>query len=458
MPVIGSLCPLGVHLGVKWMTGRGPVPDTGDRQRPSNIRWRIMAILVFVSFVSYLLRGNLSIAGPAMVQDLQLTEVQWGWIMAAFPLGYALFQFPGGYWGDRRGPRFTMAAITIAWAVLIAVTSLTPARDVAPLYLVIGFLLTVQFLVGASHAPVFPIMVAAIERWFPPGGWALPNGLTSAGLTVGLAVTASALPWLIDQYGWRTGFLALAPFAFVAGALWWWYSRDHPADHPGVNTAELTLLTSPAGHRAAEGCTEAAWRRVLKNRDALLVTLSYASMNFVFYVVFSWGYYYMVTVREMGAQEAGFLTSAQWLAGAAGAFTGGWLGDRFCMKYGVRWGCRMPIVIGCSASALLLIGVALHPDAYVAAFMLGACFFFNQFTEGAFGANGAAIGGRHAGAVYGLFNTGANLMGFANALLLSAIAATLGWKVAIASGAAFAMLSVTFIVFSRADMQMDQSD
>jgi MFS transporter, ACS family, glucarate transporter len=426
--------------------------------RATNVRWRILAILMFVSFVSYLLRGNLSIAGPSMVEDLQLTEIQWGWIMAAFPLGYALFQFPGGCWGDRRGPRFTMAAITVTWGVLIAVTSLTPARDVAPVYVVIGVLLTVQFLVGVAHAPVFPIMVTAIQRWFPPGGWALPNGLTSAGLTVGLAMTASALPWLIGQYGWRVGFLVLAPFAFVAGGLWWWYSRDRPSEHPAVNGAEVALISSPTVPQAAATSGEPAWKRVLRNRDALMVTLSYSSMNFVFYVVFSWGYYYMVTVRGLGLQEAGFLTSAQWLAGAAGAYSGGWLGDRLSAKIGLRWGSRLPIVIGCGVSALLLIGVAIHPDAYVAAAMLGACFFFNQFTEGAFGANGAAIGGRHAGAVYGLFNTGANLMGFANALLLSAIAVTLGWEIAMASGAGFALLSVVFILFSRADRQMDQSD
>ncbi len=426
--------------------------------RPTMVRWRILGILMFVSFVSYLLRGNLSIAGPAMIEDLQLTEIQWGWIMAAFPLGYALFQFPGGCWGDRKGPRFTMTAITIAWGVLIAVTSLTPARDVAPVYLVIGFLLTIQFLVGMSHAPVFPIMVSAIERWFPPGGWALPNGLTSAGLTVGLAVTASALPWLIGEFGWRAGFLALAPTAFIAGALWWWYSRDDPANHPAINATEVALIASPSGQSASGACGEAAWRRVLKNRDALFVTLSYSAMNFVFYVVFTWGYYYMVTVRGMGAQEAGFLTSGQWIAGAAGAFAGGWVGDRLCQRIGVRWGCRWPIVIGCSVSALLLLGVALHPNAYVAAGMLGACFFFNQFTEGAFAANGAAIGGRHAGSVYGLFNTGANFMGFVNAILLSAIAAKLGWTVAIAMGSVFALLSVLFILFSKADRQMDQGD
>lgn len=39
-------------------------------------------------------------------------------------------------------------------------------------------------LLGMAHAPVFSVLVCAIERWFPTGGWGLPNGLTSSGLTV----------------------------------------------------------------------------------------------------------------------------------------------------------------------------------------------------------------------------------------------------------------------------------
>jgi ACS family glucarate transporter-like MFS transporter len=186
--------------------------------------------------------------------------------------------------------------------------------------------------------------------------------------------------------------------------------------------------------------------------------LSYSAMNFVFYVVFSWGFFYLVTVRGFAAQEAGFLTSAQWIMGAAGAAAGGWLCDRLCLRLGLRWGCRWPIVIGCTISAALLVGVALHANAYVAAAMLGLCFFFNQATEGAFAANAAAIGGRHSGATYGLMNTGANLMGFVNALLLSSVASLLGWKVAIAMGAVFAILSALFILLARADRPVDQAD
>jgi ACS family glucarate transporter-like MFS transporter len=406
---------------------------------------------VFVSFVSYQLRGNLSIAAPTMKGDLQLTEMQRGWVMSAFPLGYALLQYPGGCWADRFCPRKVLTTIMIAWGVLIALTALVPGREFAPLFLVIGSLLMVQLLVGMAHAPVFPTVVCITERWFPVGGWALPNGLTSSGLTVGLAATASLLPWLIGNHGWRSSFLILAPCALAGAALWWWYGRDRPLEHAAVNTAEVELITAGQPPRDDSPCDPGAWRLVLKNRDALFMMLSYASMNFVFYVVFSWGFYYLVVIRGFAEQEAGFLTSAQWLGGAAGAAIGGWFCDYMCRRVGVRWGCRWPVVIGCGISAVLLIGVALHPNAYASAIMLGLCFFFNQSTEGAFAANAVAVGGQHTGATYGLLNTGANLMGFVNALLLSSVAAILGWTVAISLGAVFAILSVVFILLARAD-------
>lgn len=48
-----------------------------------------------------------------MISDLGLTEIQWGWVMAAFLVGYTIFQFPGGMLGDRFGPRRVIAAIAV---------------------------------------------------------------------------------------------------------------------------------------------------------------------------------------------------------------------------------------------------------------------------------------------------------------------------------------------------------
>jgi ACS family glucarate transporter-like MFS transporter len=378
--------------------------------------------------------------------------------MSAFPLGYALFQFPGGLLGDRFGPRKVLTWITVAWAVLIILTSVVPDAAVVSVGLILGSLLVVQFLVGAMHAPVFPVVSATIQRWFPAGSWAFPNGLSSSGLTLGLAGTASLLPWLMGQFGWRLSFMLLAPVGLLGAGLWWWYGRDNPSDHPAVNAAEVELVAFGHDEPQQEEAEAPAWLRVLKNRNALLLTLSYSCMNFVFYVVFSWGFYYLVKIRGFDAQEAGFLTSAQWMFAGVGAALGGWFGDFLCRRLGLRWGYRLPIVIGLVASAMLLIGVATTSNAYMAALMLGLCFFFNQTTEGPYWGSSIAIGGSHAGATGGLLNTGANAMGFVNALLLSLVADSFGWAIAITIGAGFALLGACFILMVRCDEQIEQAD
>jgi ACS family glucarate transporter-like MFS transporter len=429
---------------------------------PTAVRWRILGILVLASFISYVLRTNLSFAAPFMIEDLGLSEIQWGWVLAAFTAGYAVFQFPGGLIGDRLGPRRVLTAIAVMWAILTALTSLVPGGastgSDSKLVLVIGSLMLVRFAVGAFHAPVFPVMNASIVRWFPVGGWALPHGLSSTGLTLGGAAAAVLLPIVIMQVGWRTTFMLIAPLGLLTAILWWWYARDDPSDHPASNQAEIDLIRAgrelPDEQPGPEAEAEPDWLRVLKNRDVLLLMLSYTSMNFVFYIVFNWFFYYLVEVRQFSATDAGFISSAQWMAGSAGAAAGGWLCDRLCRGLGLRWGCRWPVIIGMSVSGILLLVGAFHPAPAVAVSALVLCFFFNQLNEGPYWATSVAVGGRHAGAAGGVMNTGANLMGIVNALLVPTIAQTFGWTIAIASGAVFALAGIGFMLGVRADRTM----
>jgi len=387
-------------------------------------------------------------------------------VMAAFTAGYTLFQFPGGLLGDRFGPRRVLTVLMILWVVLTAVTSVVPDGEGGSALAIVGSLMVVRFLVGVTHAPTFPVVNASIVRWFPPGRWALPSGLSSTGLTLGGAAGAIAVPLMVAAFGWRSAFLVLTPLGLLVAWLWWWYSRDEPRQHPAVNAAEIDLIehgrgaverdrpqTDPGAdpHPGVDAEPRGMWLKVLRNRDVLLLTLSYSSMNFVFYIVFNWFYYYLVEVRDFSATDAGFVTSAQWIAGAAGATLGGWLCDRMCSRLGLRWGCRWPVVIGMGLAVVLLLVGAFHPSAAVAVTAMVLLFFFNQLNEGPYWATSIAVGGRHAGAAGGAMNTGANAMGIVNSLLVPWLAFSFGWTVAIASAAFFALLGIAFMLGVRAD-------
>ena len=423
--------------------------------RATHVRWRIFAILAMGSFSSYMLRSNVSIAAPTMMSDLGLSEIQLGWVLAAFNAGYAVFQFPGGILGDNLGPRRALTIIATLWAITTILTIAVPGPDVAGIGVIVTTLMLVRFLAGATHAPIFPVQNSAISRWFPVGGWALPHGLSSTALTLGAAATGPMLPWLINLFGWRISFLIVAPLGFIVAALWWRYARDLPEQHPSVNEAELALITNGKEPPVENLPPPPGWLRVLKHRDVIFLMLSYSCMNYVFYEIFNWFYYYLVEVREFDAQTAGYVLSTQWIAGAAGAAIGGWLCDHLCKIAGLRWGCRWPIIIGLTASGILLIAGAMHTDPLIAVVLLALCFFFNQVTEGTYWATSIAIGGQFAGSAGGVMNTGANLVGVLNALVIPWLADAMSWPIAIASGGVVSFIGAGLLLLVRADRRIE---
>ncbi|MGH8192807.1 MAG: MFS transporter, partial [Woeseiaceae bacterium] len=402
--------------------------------RPTGVRWRILALLVVASFVSYVLRSNISIAGPAMMTDLGLTAQQLGYILAAFTAGYTIFQFPGGVFGVKIGMRRAMTIVMVLWGALTILTSAVPEAGSAGTVTTLAALIAVRFVIGAVHAPIYPLTGGVVERWFPIGSWALPNGLSSTGLTLGSAAVAPLLAWMLTQYGWRMSFVMLAPLGFIGAVLWWWYVRDEPSEHPDVNEGEATLIMANRPDSFGSAEERPGWFRVLKNRDVLLLTLSYFCMNYIFALMFNWGFFYLAEVRGFENQAAGYLTSLQWIAGAVGATLGGFACDYLCRRKGMRRGCARPAMAALFMSGVFLLIGAISPHAYVAVACLALCFLCNQITEAAFWAAAIGVGGRSAAAACGVMNTGGNSAGFVNALLVPFTATAFGWTAAMATG------------------------
>jgi len=89
---------------------------------PTRIRYKILALLTMISIITYVDRVNISVAARQMMPALGLTPLHMGYVFSAFVLGYALFQIPGGWLGDRLGVRKVLAAAILWWSFFTACT------------------------------------------------------------------------------------------------------------------------------------------------------------------------------------------------------------------------------------------------------------------------------------------------------------------------------------------------
>ena len=426
------------------------------QRRATLVRWRVCALMTIGSFVAYLLRSNMSVAGVPMAADLGLTRIELGLVLGGFAWGYALFQFPGGVVGDLIGARRALAAIAVLWGVFNLLVGLIPARAAGGAVTVILVLVALRFLMGAAQAPLFPIIGGGTTcSWFPASGWALPNALQNAGATFGAAATGPLIAWLAGRFGWRASFLITAPAALVFAAGWWWYVRDRPAQHRGVNAAERELIDRGRPAAQALPIERGGWKAVLRDPQVRLLTVGYFCANFVFYFFFNWLFTYLIESRGFQLLEGGWYAAVPWMAGAVGAVAGGWVCDRLWARIGPRRSCSIPGAAGLLAAGALLLAAAEAPHPIVAVALLSLCLGAQQFTDAIYWAGMIAVAGRRASAGCGVMNTGGNLAGGVVALLVPLAVDRLGWPAALATASAFAFAAAALWLVTAVDRAMD---
>lgn len=93
-------------------------------QKPTRVRYVVLGLTVLVYLITYMDRGIISSAAPAIQKEFGFSLITMGWILGLFQWAYAIFQIPGGWLGDRFGPRRTLAGIVVWWSVFTAATAM----------------------------------------------------------------------------------------------------------------------------------------------------------------------------------------------------------------------------------------------------------------------------------------------------------------------------------------------
>jgi MFS transporter, ACS family, glucarate transporter len=192
-------------------------------------RYRVGILLFFLILITYLDRVTISLVGVRIKAAFHLTNTQFGYVLGAFALAYALFEVPSALLGDRWGQRKVFLRIVIWWSVFTALTGF-----------VNGFasLIIVRFLFGMGEAGAYPNSTGTICRWFPKSETSRGVAMFSMGSSTGAALAPLIVVPIAVAFGWRAPFFVNAALGLCWVVVCYRWFRNHLAEMQQISLAE----------------------------------------------------------------------------------------------------------------------------------------------------------------------------------------------------------------------------
>ncbi len=184
----------------------------GAQSRATAWAW-VLCWLMFASTVlNYMDRQTITLLERQISEYFSIPSfAEFGWILAAFSMTYALFQVPAGYLVDRADLRWTFAAAVAWWSLAAVATAIVPT---------LGWLFVCRALLGVGESFNWPCALRVTARVLPPKDRSLGNGIFNSGAAVGAVLTPILVTFLSPRLGWRGTFIAVGSLGFIWVAVW----------------------------------------------------------------------------------------------------------------------------------------------------------------------------------------------------------------------------------------------
>jgi ACS family glucarate transporter-like MFS transporter len=309
--------------------------------------WVYLLLFVF-SAIAYVDRVNMSVAGKPIAQELGLSPVALGYLFSSFLWAYVLMMLPGGRLIDRWGAHVVAGVCTAVWSIAQMATGATVG---------IVTMLAARLGLGIGEAPFAPVVYRSVRAWGPYTERGTATAFIGAGGSLGPAIGAPLVAWLIHALSWRWSFAITGALGFVWVAVWiafvstpektkWLPEPERqrilaereagiePPDHDGVGYLVLARCPAMWGLFVSQGC-----------------------LVYSLYLYLSWLPNYLQTARGLSLVDAGLYTSIPFFIATAVNIVANWVGDRLLSAHAVRAGLRRYLVALClllTAAGLLI--------------------------------------------------------------------------------------------------------
>ncbi|MCF0175310.1 MAG: MFS transporter [Bacteroidales bacterium] len=309
----------------------------------------------------YLVRKNLALAAPDMVNEGIINNATAGIAMSAISIAYAFSKFIMGTVSDRSDARkFLCIGLVLSALTMIAVGIFPFTTSIAAnTAIIFALMLVVGWLSGMGWPPCGRIMA----HWFSQNERSFMMSMWNTSHTIGSGSLGMLAMWGVAVFGtmgiaqtWRADFIVPSLVAILIALFCWWALRDTPEscglpsvadwrnDHSGVKSKgaageKLPFKTLFVDH-------------VLKNRLLWVIAISNVLVYMVRYGISDWSPSYLQTSGIMDKAECKVAFSVHNYVGAIGTIFMGWVSAKF-----FKGRCAMPNVI---CMVMVLVGTLLY--------------------------------------------------------------------------------------------------
>src|ERR1700677_54896 len=175
----------------------GANASTGARL--GRVRWTICAMLFAATSINYMDRQVIAILKPTLEHSIGMTEINYGYIVDAFQIAYAIGLLAAGRLIDKLGTRIGYMLVMATWSLSAM------GHALANTVMEFGF---ARFFLGLGESGNFPAAIKTVAEWFPQNERALATGIFNAGTNIGATVAPILVPWMTVKYGWQSTFIA----------------------------------------------------------------------------------------------------------------------------------------------------------------------------------------------------------------------------------------------------------
>lgn len=325
--------------------------------RLGRVRWRICAMLFFATSINYMDRQVIGLLKPTLQHSIGLTEVNFGYIIAAFQVAYAIGLVAAGRLVDRIGSRLGYTLIMGTWSVAAMAHAL--ARTA------LGFGIA-RFFLGLGEAGNFPAAIKTVADWFPQRERSLATGIFNSGANVGAILAPAIVPWVTLRFGWPAAFLSTGAFSLL-WIIWWYRTYRKPADHPTLSGEELRHIYEQAAEPMSE---RTPWTRLLTHRQTWAVAGAKFLTDPIWWFYLFWLPGFFDTRFHLGLSRLGLPLILIYNMSAVGSIGGGWLPSLLARRGLTPVRARLGTMLLCALAAVPMLFAARVPTEWGAIALL----------------------------------------------------------------------------------------